>query len=112
MKRELGAVILISAVLLLCLAATRLYAGCGKAEADEKESEVAIANVPAAVAATLQAQAQGGTIDEIEKIESDGLVTYEADITIGADEWECKVSADGSLISMLKEDDEEDRDED
>lgn len=105
MKTRLSMVILMVAVLTLCFAATQLMAA-EKEECKGKEAKITIADVPAAVAATLQAQAQGGTIDEIEKEDEDGVVTYEADITIGADKFEAKVGADGALISMGKADDE------
>lgn len=106
MKARLSMIILMVAVLTLMFAAAQVMAGCDKEKGKEVETKVAIADVPAAVAATLQAQAKDGTIDEIEKEEEGGVVTYEADITIGADKFEAKVGADGTLISMAKDEDE------
>lgn len=103
-------VLLMVAVLVLCFAATQVLAD--KCEGKEKETKVTIDQLPAAVAQTLQDQAAGGTIDEIEMEEENGVVTYEADITKADGKYECKVGADGGLISMKPENDDEQEDDD
>ena len=56
--------------------------------------------------AELIAEAQGGTIGEIEREDEDGQVVYEADVVVNGQEVELKVAADGKLIG--KEVDDED----
>jgi hypothetical protein len=64
-------------VLALCVnLAPMSFAGSG-----EKEEKVTIDQLPDAVHTTLENEAKGGTIDEIEKETENGKVVYEADIT-------------------------------
>ena len=99
MKTRLSLVVLMVAVLILCFAVTQVMAGeKGECKGKKQEVKVTIDQVPAAVAQTLQQQAAGGTIDEIEQQTKKGVVTYEADITKSDGKWECKVGADGGLI--------------
>jgi hypothetical protein len=106
MKTRLS--ILLVAVLVLCFAVTAVMAGeCKGKEGDEKEATVTIDQVPTAVAQTLLQAAQTGTIDEIVKEEEKGVVTYEADITKDGKKFEAKVAADGKLLAMEEEKDEQ-----
>jgi len=75
----------------------------------EKEERVSIDQVPAAVKATILAEAGTGTIKEIELGNEDGQAIYEADVVIDGQEVEIKVAADGTLLG--KEDDDEDNDD-
>ena len=81
--------------------------------ADGKEEKVKLADCPEAVQKTINDNANGGKIVEIEKETSkDGTVTYEAEVkkTDGT-EIEIVVAADGKLIKIETEDDEDDEDD-
>jgi len=78
--------------------------GKGK-ESDEKNEgkeadgvKVTFADLPPAVAATLQQAVGNGTIDEIEIENEKGVVTYSADVTIDGKKLDVKIAADGTLI--------------
>jgi uncharacterized membrane protein YkoI len=64
-----------------------------------KEEKVDWQNVPAAVQATITANANGGTVIEVEKEIEKGAVVYEAEVK-GADgkKFDVQVAADGRLI--------------
>ena len=82
--------------------------------ADGKEEKVKLADCPEAVQKTINDNANGGKIVEIEKETSkDGTVTYEAEVkkTDGT-EIEIVVAADGKLIKIETEDDEDDDEDD
>ncbi len=79
---------------------------------DEDEELVSIDQVPAAVKATILAEAGTGTIKEIEKENENGQIIYEAEVIIDGQEIEIKVSADGTLLGKEVEDDDDDDDED
>jgi uncharacterized membrane protein YkoI len=81
--------------LALCLA----LAVAGMAEKGEKEQKVTLDQLPAAVRATLENQAQGGTIDDIEVETKDGKVVYEADVVKNGATIKVKIAEDGTLIS-------------
>jgi uncharacterized membrane protein YkoI len=97
----------LSSVVVVVLAGLTLsigaLAGRQNAEAEKKTS---LDQVPEAVKATFLSQ--GGTIEEIEVETENGRTIYEADVTVGGQKTELKVTADGSLIA--KEADEEDND--
>jgi hypothetical protein len=75
---------------------------CHKGHKDEgKEADgvkVTLADLPPAVAATLQQAVGNGTVDEIEKEDEAGVVTYSADVTIDGKKLDVKIAADGKLI--------------
>ena len=79
---------------------------------DDDEEEVTLDEVPAAVKATILAQAQGGTIEEIERETEDGQVVYEAEVEINGKEYEIEVAADGTLLDIEEDDDDDDDDDD
>ena len=82
--------------------------------ADGKEEKVKLADCPEAVQKTINDNANGGKIVEIEKETSKaGTVTYEAEVkkTDGT-EIEIVVAADGKLIKIETEDDEDDDEDD
>jgi len=84
-----------------------------KADDDNEDEElVSIDQVPAAVKATILAEAGTGTIKEIEIENEDGQTIYDADVIIDGQEVEIKVSADGILLSKKVEDDDEDEADD
>ena len=61
---------------------------------------------------TIKKEAEGGKVEEIEKITKDNAVIYEADILKDGKRIEIKVDSDGKLLKKKVEDDDEDRDED
>jgi len=77
---------------------------------DEDEEQVSIDQVPAAVKATILEEAQGGTIEEIERETEDGKTVYEAEVIINGEEVEIEVAADGTLLSKKVEDDDDEDD--
>ena len=82
--------------------------------ADGKEEKVKLSDCPEAVQKTIKDNANGGKIVEIEKETSkDGTITYEAEVkkTDGT-VIEIEVAADGKLINVETEDDEDDKDGD
>lgn len=88
----------------LCLAfTTAIFAGegCGHKDKDQK---LTIDQLPPAVKATLEAQAQGCQIEDLEKEEEDGKVFYSADI-IKADgtKVEVEIAEDGTLLPQEEE---------
>ncbi len=78
----------------------------------EKEKEVSIDQVPAAVKATLLAEAKGGVIREIEVDTEDGQTVYEAEVIIDGIEVDIQVAADGRLLGKETEDADDDEDGD
>ena len=78
---------------------------------DDDEEEVTLDEVPAAVKDTILANAQGGTIEEIERETEDGQVVYEAEVEINGKEYEIEVAADGTLLEIEEDDDDDDDDD-
>ena len=74
-----------------------------------KEEDVKLSDCPAAVQKTIQDNAAGGTIGDIEKeTKKDGSVVYEADVKKSdGSKIEIKVAADGKLIKVGKADDDD-----
>jgi uncharacterized membrane protein YkoI len=86
----------------LVLAALVLV-GCKSHEAKD-EVKVAMADVPAAVKATLDKEAAGGKVTEVEKETKNGKTVYSADVTDKAGKkWDVVVGEDGKLISKEKD---------
>jgi uncharacterized membrane protein YkoI len=83
----------------------------GDDDDDEDEEEVSIDQVPAVVKATILKEAQGGTIEEIERETEDGKTIYEAEVVINGQEVEIEVAADGTLLSKEVDDDNDDDDD-
>ena len=73
--------------------------------------DLKLSECPDVVQMTLQREANGAKIDEVEKVIDDGETTYEADVTIDGKEYEITVAEDGTLLEKaLEEDDDEDDD--
>ena len=81
---------------------------CCNCECEDDGVEVARADVPAAVMATIEREAMGGKIGEIERETEDGKVVYVAEVTINGEEWEIEVAEDGKLIEKEREHDDDD----
>jgi uncharacterized membrane protein YkoI len=98
--------------LLVCFAV--VAASMGDKDKDEQEQQVTLEQLPAAVRATLESEAAGGTITEIVKETKDGAVVYEADVTKDGKKLEVKIAEDGKLIKSAidDEDDSADKDDD
>jgi len=73
-------------------------------EEQETDETLSLEQVPDPVRKTLEAQ--GGTIQEIEREDEDGQVVYEAEIVIDAKTFDLKIAPDGTLLRQ--EADEED----
>jgi uncharacterized membrane protein YkoI len=71
-----------------------VLAGCSH------EKTISMAEMPAAPRATLDAEAKGGKVTEVEKETKDGKTVYCADVT-SADgkKWDVEIGEDGKLIS-------------
>jgi hypothetical protein len=87
-------------------------AGGNPALAGGKEEKVKLEDCPQAVQKTIKDNADGGKILEIEKeTNKDGTVTYEAEVKkADGTVIEIEVAADGKLIDVEVEDDEDDKD--
>ncbi len=77
----------------------------------EREEEISLDQVPAAVKATILKEAKGAAITEVEKESSKGKTFYEAEWVVGGKEVEIKVAADGTLLGREVEEDDDDDDE-
>jgi len=105
-------------ILLGVLAVVGLILGVGAVATQrmmQNDIEVSIDAVPAAVKATILAQAQGNPIREVEMETENGQTVYEAEVVIGGKEVEIRVAADGALLGQEvddEDDDEADDDED
>ena len=82
--------------------------------ADEDEEEISLDQVPAAVKATILAEAKGAPIKEVEREIKNGRTVYEAEWVVNGQEIEIKVAPDGTLLKreIEEEGDEEDDDDD
>ncbi len=67
-------------------------------KADKPEVQLKLAQVPVAVRATLQREAQGAAIQTVDR-EGEGAATvYETDVLIDGKSWEIRVAPDGKLL--------------
>lgn len=81
-------------------------------EEEASETQLALADVPSAVQATITKEAGNGKINEVEKeTRKDGKVVYEAEVMIDGKEHDILVAEDGTLLGK-EADDEEDDDDD
>jgi len=90
--------------LAIVLAATLGLCSCSYMIHDESEEEISLAQCPAPVKATIEKEAKGGTIEEIEKETENGKVIYEAEIVVGGKAYEIRVAPDGKLLSKELDD--------
>ncbi len=90
---------------IVALFSTNLFAGNN----DDKEVKVKPEDCPKAVLKAIKNAAKDGKIIEIEKeIKKDGSVVYEAEVKMSdGKKIEIKVSADGKVIKIENEDDED-----
>lgn len=79
----------------------------------EDEQEISLDQVPAAVKATILAEAKGAQIKEVERETKSGKTVYEAEWVEDGKEIEVKVAADGTLLKKeIEEEDDDDDDDD
>lgn len=65
------------------------------------KTDITEAELPAVVKNSISAQFPGFRMDDLEKIESNGTVTYKADLKKKPEEWEAVFSKDGVLLSKV-----------
>ena len=111
--RTLGkiAIGLVAAMMVLTLSAI----GVGKeGKEGKKKEEIKLGDRPAAIQETIKANAGGGQIIEVEKMtKKGGSVVYEAELKqTGGKKIEVKVAADGKLIKVEDEEENNQKDED
>ena len=102
LKKFTGGIISIAVALAMALP---LFAG-------DKEEKVKLEDCPEAVQKTIKDQAGDGKIVEVEKeTAKDGTVTYEAEVKKADGKViDIEVAADGKLIAVENEDDDDDKD--
>ncbi|MDX2115946.1 MAG: hypothetical protein SFZ24_10075 [Planctomycetota bacterium] len=98
---------------LLSASATVTVGGCssGRAarEEDEVETVVTLADLPPAARATIEREAMGHAITEVEREEQGGRITYSADTMIDGKPYDIEVTEAGVLLTKeLEEEDSED----
>ena len=95
---------------MICLMAVICLALCIGAvatkQAMDRETKVSIEEIPAAVKATILAEAKEGTIEEIEMGTENGKTVYEAEVIIDGQEIDIEVAPDGTLLGKETEDDD------
>lgn len=64
------------------------------------ETEVSLADVPAAARAAIERETAGGKIEEIEEVRSvtKGLTYFAVEAKVGGTEWELEIGSDGTVI--------------
>ena len=88
--------------LIICVGTLVGCASHGKSD-EGKEVPVAIGDVPPAVRATLEREAGGGKITEVEKEVKNGKTVYSADLMVNGVAWDICVAEDGTVLSKEKE---------
>jgi hypothetical protein len=68
-----------------------------------RAEDVSIDQVPPAVRATIEREALGGRIDDIERETKDGRVVYEVEFEQGGRDYEIHVAGDGSLLTRRED---------
>lgn len=87
---------------LVSASATVTIGGCAsnRVEREEEEVSLTMAELPAPVRQTLEREAAGGIIEEIEReTGANGAVIYSADTKIGGKVYDIEIAADGTLLS-------------
>lgn len=70
---------------------------------DDAEQAVTMEQLPAPVAATLNLEAAGGKVTELEKEFKHGRSVYSADVEKDGKTWDIKIAEDGTLVSKKLE---------
>lgn len=75
-----------------------------KKKTDEQEETVALADVPPAVRATIEKEANGAHLKKIEQSTSKkGQVVYELEIVKSGQQYEILIAADGTVLKRKAE---------
>lgn len=100
-------VILTTAIIGFTAIASLAYA---ENEENDNQQKIAMSDMPAAVQKTIQDNLDGGTITKTAKETEEGSTVYEAYVKkSGGEEVEIKVAADGKLIGVGKEEEDDDQ---
>jgi len=99
MKRPSSMILVL--VLLGCVAGSLCL------QADDQETQIALADCPKAVRKTLKKESKRGKIEEVEFEKEDGKTIYEAEVILNGKEYEVEVAEDGTLLSKVFEDEGE-----
>jgi len=74
------------------------------ADDDDDEQELTLEQLPSQVRATVESEARGGQIDEIEmETGKDGKVRFEVEIRKGGEKLEVVIAADGAVLERKVE---------
>jgi len=111
MKRQARKLVgMFATMIAILLLAITVFAGEEKNEGNEKE--ISLKDAPPAVQATIEKQAAGKEIKEIEIETKDGKEIYTVEILDEGKEKEFMVSSDGKFLGYEKEDEDNEEDED
>ena len=97
---------------LSALVAGLMVVGCSHMHHEKEEGEegnevkMTIDQVPPAVRATLEREAQGATIKTVDKEEDHGKTVYETDVMINGKNWEIKVDESGKVVGKRVDNEE------
>ena len=94
--------------LIICLITSALVT----VSAEEKDTKVAIKDLPKVVVNAVLKQFPGIKLSEAEKETKNGETIYEIEGTLGNKELEVKVSSSGKVLKKEDDNDDEDEDED
>ncbi|AVA38230.1 hypothetical protein [Cupriavidus metallidurans] len=100
--RQLAAVVLVFPLVLA-------VAGCEENPFGKRSHEaVNVAQVPAAVKTTIDQQAHGRSVGEIEKKTANGKTRYEVTLGSGSEKQTLLISEDGKQVTPSEDEDEDD----
>lgn len=97
MKLKIAIPALFSFVLVTGCASTCKDCSCEVSEA------VAVADLPQPVKATLDKEAAGGKVVEVEREQLDGKTVYSADVEVAGKLWDITIASDGAVLSRKEE---------
>lgn len=86
-------------VSIVVLAGMAVAAGSGVASADD----VKVQDLPPAVRATVEKEAQGAVLEDVERESKNGRVYYEVEIERGNVEWKLHIDEAGNVIKRKRE---------
>lgn len=87
---------------LLAICGVTLVAGANAAIADD--DDVSLNQVPAQVRATIEREAQGGKIEDIERKMKDGKTFYKVEIERNDEDWTLKIDENGKVTKRKRDD--------
>jgi uncharacterized membrane protein YkoI len=78
----------------------------------EKQEEVRLTDVPAAVRATIERELGGVRPEEVQRVTEEGTIHYEVEAEVSGKDIELEIGADGTLLDKKVDDDDDGDDED